>query len=112
MSFQVIKQVMSPEELAKRFPLSPELTAKKKQRDEEIKKVFTGESDKFLVIIGPCSADHEDAVCDYVSRLAAVQEKVKDTLLLIPTSRVPRERATRALSTSLIRKKSPIYPKD
>lgn len=94
MSFQVIKQVMSPEELKDRFPLSLELTAKKKQRDEEIKKVFTGESDKFLVIIGPCSADHEDAVCDYVSRLAAVQEQVKDTLLLIPRVYTNKPRTT------------------
>ena len=94
MSFQVIKQVMSPEELKDRFPLSLELTAKKKQRDEEIRKVFTGESDKFLVIIGPCSADHEDAVCDYVSRLAAIQEHVKDTLLLIPRVYTNKPRTT------------------
>lgn len=56
----------------------------KEERDKEIKKVFTGESDKFLVIIGPCSADNEESVCDYVNRLVPVQEKVKDKLILIP----------------------------
>ncbi len=50
----------------------------KKERDEEIRKVFTGESDRFIAIIGPCSADNEEAVCDYVRRLVPVQEKIKD----------------------------------
>ena len=56
----------------------------KTQRDEEIRKIFTGESDKFLLIIGPCSADYEGSVMDYVTRLAKVQEKVAEKLLIIP----------------------------
>ncbi len=56
----------------------------KKKRDAEISDVFTGASDKFIMIIGPCSADNEDAVCEYVSRLAKINEKVNDKLILIP----------------------------
>ena len=59
-----------------------------------IRKVFTGESDKFLVIIGPCSADNEDAVLDYVHRLARVQEKVSDKLILIPRIYTNKPRTT------------------
>jgi 3-deoxy-7-phosphoheptulonate synthase len=59
-----------------------------------IRKVFTGESDKFLVIIGPCSADNEDAVCDYIGRLAKVQDKVGDRLILIPRIYTNKPRTT------------------
>ena len=66
----------------------------KLERDEEIKKVFTGESDKFIVIVGPCSADSEDAVCEYVTRLAKVNEKVKDKLIRIPKIYTNKPRTT------------------
>ena len=64
------------------------------QRDEEIRDVFTGKSDKFLVVVGPCSADNEDAVCEYVSRLARVNEKVSDRLVLIPRVYTNKPRTT------------------
>ena len=73
----------------------PEAAAKIKiERDKEIKDVFTGNSDKFLVIIGPCSADNEEAVLDYTMRLAKVQEKVKDKLILIPRVYTNKPRTT------------------
>lgn len=59
-----------------------------------IKDIFTGKSNKFLLVIGPCSADNEDAVCDYVSRLAAVQEKVKENILIIPRIYTNKPRTT------------------
>lgn len=94
MAIHYIKEVMSPNVLQNQYPL-PEKHAKlKAARDEEIRKVFTGESDKFIVIIGPCSADNEDSVCDYISRLAKVQEKVKDTLLIIPRIYTNKPRTT------------------
>ncbi len=94
MAIHYVKEVMSPNVLQNQFPL-PEKHAKlKAARDEEIRKVFTGESDKFLVIIGPCSADNEDSVCDYITRLAKVQEKVKDTLLIIPRIYTNKPRTT------------------
>ena len=77
MAFEFKSLLPSPEEIKAEFPLAPEAVRLKAEKDKEIAKVFTGESDKFLVIIGPCSADREDAVCEYVSRLAKVQEKVK-----------------------------------
>lgn len=89
-----VKKVMSPEQLLSEYPLPEKHKQLKEKRDEEIKKVFTGESDKFLVIIGPCSADHEDSVCDYISRLAKVQEKVKDKVLIIPRIYTNKPRTT------------------
>ncbi|MDO5294631.1 MAG: 3-deoxy-7-phosphoheptulonate synthase [bacterium] len=94
MSFHYIKEVMSPAELREKYPLTADLKAIKERRDNEIKKVFTGDSDKFLVIIGPCSADNEDAVVDYVNRLAKVQEKVDDRLILIPRIYTNKPRTT------------------
>ena len=94
MSFEFIKKLPTPEEIKEEFPLSENLQALKQNRDEEIKKVFTGESNKFLVIVGPCSADNEDAVCEYVSRLAKVNEKVKDKLILIPRIYTNKPRTT------------------
>ena len=91
MGMHRINKMPSPEELQQEFPLSGEARQIKKARDEEIKKVFTGESEKFIVIIGPCSADNETAVMDYLGRLAGVQEKVSDKLLMIPTAPDTRE---------------------
>lgn len=73
-----------PKAMKDEFPVTEEMAAVKERRDEEIKKVFRGESDKFLLIIGPCSADYETSVMDYVTRLAKVQEKVKDKIIIIP----------------------------
>ena len=78
-----IRKLPIPMEIKARYPLSESVTKIKKERDAEIASVFRGESDKFLVIIGPCSADNEDAVLDYTCRLAGVQEQVKDKLILI-----------------------------
>ena len=76
MGFEFVKKLPTPAEIKDQYPVSKEIVKIKAERDEEIKKVITGESDKFLVIIGPCSADHEDSVCDYISRLAPIQEKI------------------------------------
>lgn len=84
MSMKVNKVLPSPAELKEEYPLSEKLIQLKKERDAEIRDIFTGKSDKFAVIIGPCSADNEDSVCEYVCRLAKVNEKVKDRLVLIP----------------------------
>ena len=94
MSFRFVKEVMSPEELKKRIPLSDYAIKVKKERDEQIRQVFTGESDKFLVIIGPCSADNEDAVLDYIHRLAGVAERVSDKIIVIPRIYTNKPRTT------------------
>lgn len=94
MSFEFIKKLPTPDEIRNQFPVPAHLAALKEKRDEEIRNVLTGKSSKFLVIIGPCSADNEDAVCDYVTRLAKVNEKVKDKLILIPRIYTNKPRTT------------------
>lgn len=94
MGFTFVTKLPTPEEIRQQLPLAPELAAKKQERDEEIRKVFTGESDKFIAIIGPCSADNEEAVLDYVSRLVDVQEKTKDKLIIIPRIYTNKPRTT------------------
>ena len=73
-----------PMEIKKQFPLSPEMVARKEKNDAEIRSIFTGESDKLLLVIGPCSADIKESVLDYISRLARVQEQVKDRVVIVP----------------------------
>lgn len=94
MGFQFVNNLPSPEEIKKRFPLSEEFKALKVKRDQAISDVLTGQSNKFLVIIGPCSADNEDSVLDYTNRLVKVQEKTKDRLILIPRIYTNKPRTT------------------
>ena len=84
MQMEFIRKLPSPQELMQDYPLGAEALAVKAARDKEIKDIFSGTDDRFILVIGPCSADNEDAVLDYVHRLAGVQEKVKDKLMLIP----------------------------
>ena len=96
MSIQMNSHLPAPEALKAELPLSSELQALKRRRDGQIRAVFTGESDKFIVIVGPCSADNEDSVCDYVSRLARVGEALSDRLILIPRIYTNKPRTTGA----------------
>ena len=94
MSFEFIQKLPTPDEIRSQFPLPEKLAMLKQRRDAEIREVLTGKSNKFLVIIGPCSADNEEAVCDYVNRLSKVNEKVKDKLILIPRIYTNKPRTT------------------
>ncbi len=94
MSFEFVKKLPTPDEIRADFPLPEKLAAIKRERDREITDVITGKSSKFLVIIGPCSADNEDSVCEYVTRLAKVNEKVRDRLILIPRIYTNKPRTT------------------
>lgn len=94
MSFRFVEKLPTPSQIREEYPMTEELTKIKAERDAMIAKVFTGESDKFLVIIGPCSADNEDAVCEYIRRLARLQEKVADRLILIPRIYTNKPRTT------------------
>lgn len=96
MSLHLIKKVPTAQELQEMIPMTEQLQQIKKERDAMIRQVFTGESDKFLMIIGPCSADNETAVLDYVTRLAKVQEEVKDKILIIPRIYTNKPRTTGA----------------
>ncbi len=94
MSFEFVRRLPTPQEIKEQYPVPEKLVALKENRDKQIADVFTGKSDKFLLIIGPCSADNEDAVLDYVSRLAKVQEKVADKLIIIPRIYTNKPRTT------------------
>lgn len=94
MSFTYLRELPSPADIKRDFPLSEELAALKKSRDEEISAVIKGESDKFLVVIGPCSADSEEPVMDYIHRLARVNEQTKDRLIIIPRIYTNKPRTT------------------
>ncbi|MEY8428071.1 3-deoxy-7-phosphoheptulonate synthase [Lachnospiraceae bacterium 46-15] len=94
MSFEFIKKLPTPAEVKEMYPVTERVRKIKEEKDAMIRKVFTGESDKFLVIIGPCSADNEEAVCDYIGRLAKVQDKVGDRLILIPRIYTNKPRTT------------------
>ena len=83
-----------PKEIKEQYPLTAELSQVKASRDKEIADVFTGKSDKMVLIIGPCSADREDAVLDYCERLAKLQEAVSDKLVLIPRVYTNKPRTT------------------
>ncbi len=94
MSFTFLNELPSPAQIQERYPLSEKLQELKKQRDAEISNVIKGLDNRFLVIIGPCSADNEDSVCDYVSRLTSIQEDVKDKLIIIPRVYTNKPRTT------------------
>ena len=94
MSFHFVKKLPIPAEVKKQYPLSDKVISIKKERDAQIRDVFTGKSDKFIVIIGPCSADSEAPVLEYIHRLAKVQDKVGDRLILIPRIYTNKPRTT------------------
>lgn len=94
MNMEFLRKLPIPKEIKEQFPVSPELAAKKAENDEAIKAVFSGESDKFILVIGPCSADREDAVLDYISRLRTVQDKVADKIVIIPRIYTGKPRTT------------------
>ena len=94
MSMKQNRELPIPADLKAQYPLSEEIKALKARRDEEIRDVFTGKSDKFLVVIGPCSADNQDAVLEYVHRLQKVNEQVKEKLVIIPRVYTNKPRTT------------------
>ena len=94
MSFTRIQPIPSAEEIKARLPLPDALKAIKARRDAEIRAIFERESDKFLLIIGPCSAHNVDAVCEYVNRLARLQDHVRDKLVLVPRIYTNKPRTT------------------
>lgn len=96
-----------PKEIKEQYPLSAEAIAKKEIRDKEIKEVFTGESDKLVLVIGPCSADRPDSVLDYIHRLAEVQKQVEDKILIIPRIYTGKPRTTGAGYKGMLHQPNP-----
>lgn len=94
MSFEFIRKLPAPSEIKEQYPVPESLAKMKAERDAMIADVFTGKSDKFLAIVGPCSADNEPALLDYVERLSKVQEKIKDKVIIIPRVYTNKPRTT------------------
>ena len=94
MNMEFYRKLPIPKDIKEQFPVSPEAAKQLQARTTEINKVFTGESDKFVLVIGPCSADREDAVLDYIYRLRGVEEKVKDKIIIVPRIYTNKPRTT------------------
>lgn len=94
MSFEYVRKIPTADEIKETIPLNRELSAVKKANDKIIRDIFEGKDNRFILIIGPCSADDEEAVLDYTVRLAKVQEKVKDKIYMIPRVYTNKPRTT------------------
>ena len=96
MNMEFYRKLPIPKEIKEQYPVTEEMARVKASNDEEIRKVFAGESEKFILVIGPCSADREDAVIDYIHRLRVVQDKVSDKIIIIPRIYTNKPRTTGA----------------
>ncbi len=94
MNAEFTRKLPVPQQIKRRYPVSEELAEIKAKRDKEIADVFTGASDKFILVIGPCSADNSEAVLDYIGRLKKVDEQVKDKIIIIPRIYTNKPRTT------------------
>ncbi len=94
MSMTFHQKLPIPKEIKEQYPLKAEVVTKKAKRDAEIRQVFSGESDKFVLIIGPCSADSEEPVMEYIHRLRILQDQVADKILIIPRIYTNKPRTT------------------
>ena len=96
MNMEFRRKLFAPQDIINMYPISDDLVKQKEKNDKEIRAVFSGESDKLILVIGPCSADREDAVLDYISRLRKVQDKVSDKIVIIPRIYTNKPRTTGA----------------
>lgn len=101
------RRLPAPQDVIKMYPLSEQLASRKNANDKEIRGVLEGKNKKFLLIIGPCSADREDAVLEYATRLRAVQEKVSDKLILVPRIYTNKPRTTGAGYKGMLHQSDP-----
>ena len=93
-NIKFIRKLPIPMDVKAQFPLKPEYAAKRVEHNREIADIFTGKDDRIVLVIGPCSADREDSVLDYITRLADIQEKVKDRIVIIPRIYTNKPRTT------------------
>ncbi|MBO5109256.1 MAG: 3-deoxy-7-phosphoheptulonate synthase [Clostridia bacterium] len=94
MNMNFLRKLTIPKDIKEQYPLTEEMAAVKAARDAEIKGAISGENNKFLLVIGPCSADHKESVLDYISRLRKVEDQVKDKIIIIPRIYTNKPRTT------------------
>lgn len=112
MEMDFLRKLPTPQEIKAEYPVTAEITRKKEERDEEIAKIFSGKEDKFVLIIGPCSADNEDSVCEYMSMLAETAEHVKDRLFIIPRCYTGKPRTVGVGYKGMVHQPDPEKPED
>ena len=112
MNMNFKRKLLIPQEIKEMYPISAEGAAAKQRNDEQITRIITGESDKLMLVIGPCSADREDAVMDYIGRLREVQEKVKDRIVIVPRIYTNKPRTTGAGYKGLLHQPDPEQKSD
>lgn len=112
MGFKHIRDIQSPAAIKEILPVSDTLRKTKEARDAEIRDIFTGALDKFILVIGPCSADNEKAVLDYIERLGTLQEKVKDKVLMIPRIYTNKPRTTGEGYKGMVHQPDPLEKAD
>lgn len=96
MNMDFKRRLTYPADLKKEYPVTPEMEANFQTRDKELKDILSGADSRIALIIGPCSADREDSVMDYINRLREVQEKVKDKIMIVPRVYTNKPRTTGA----------------
>ena len=94
MSMHINHHLPAPADLKEEYPLSQAIAGLKRERDKELRDIFTGKLDKFVVLVGPCSADNEDAVCEYVSRLGKLKDRFSEKIMLVPRIYTNKPRTT------------------
>ncbi len=94
MGIKFIKLIPTADEIIAEIPLPQHIKTIKENKDRALRDIFEGKDKRFILIVGPCSADNEDAVCEYIGRLAAVQDKVKDSIFIIPRIYTNKPRTT------------------
>ncbi len=112
MSMNFERKLTIPKEVKEMYPLTDEMKVVFDKRNEEIRKIFTGEDDRMVLVIGPCSADNEDSVIDYITRLIKVQDKVKDKILIIPRIYTNKPRTTGAGYKGMLHQPDPMEKPD
>ena len=112
MNCEFKRKLPIPMAVKEMYPVTDKMKEDFHRRDAEIKKVLAGESDKFLLIIGPCSADYEESVMDYISRLCPVQEKVQDKIIIIPRIYTNKPRTTGAGYKGMLHQPDPLHDSD
>lgn len=112
MNCEFKRKLPIPKEVKEMYPVTEKMKVDFERRDAEIKKVLSGESDKLLLIIGPCSADYESSVMDYISRLCPIQEKVQDKIIIIPRIYTNKPRTTGSGYKGMLHQPDPLHDSD
>ena len=112
MNMNFKRKLPIPKEIKEMYPISEEGALAKEKNDSEIAKVFKGESDKLVLVIGPCSADREDAVIEYITRLRKLQEKVEEKIVIVPRIYTNKPRTTGAGYKGMLHQPNPLEDPD